>query len=336
MVLAVQCPNDKCRKYQLVEDGDRGKVVHVLALQDVDQGRRRVDHSSAPSRQDAAAETRPAVNQPQPRKSHHEADLSNDSAARRGPADWLIVPLWEDEAPAGNIAQLDERLGKLIAGSRETGDLSGKANELVPMLNPQGIHAERLLLVGLGKKGQADRFRLIDAASAAARHVTGKPRRRVAFALPESVPGLGWDDIAQAVGVGLQQGSVGPGIRKNEPSRFAPEEITLLAPARRERRSGQARQPNAPPCSASTSRWRKSWSTCRPAISIPNRSPIAPAQVAGNGGVECTVLDEKQLAAERMGSLLGVAKGSDRPPRLVVLRYQGAGEQTWLGSSARA
>jgi hypothetical protein len=30
MVFAVQCPNPKCRKYQLVEDHDRGKVVNCL------------------------------------------------------------------------------------------------------------------------------------------------------------------------------------------------------------------------------------------------------------------------------------------------------------------
>ena len=30
MVFAVQCPNPKCRKYLLVEDHDRGKVVSCL------------------------------------------------------------------------------------------------------------------------------------------------------------------------------------------------------------------------------------------------------------------------------------------------------------------
>jgi ribosomal protein S27E len=30
MVFAVRCPNPKCRKYQLVEDHDRGKVVKCL------------------------------------------------------------------------------------------------------------------------------------------------------------------------------------------------------------------------------------------------------------------------------------------------------------------
>ena len=30
MVLAVRCPNPQCRKYMLVEDGDRGRVVSCL------------------------------------------------------------------------------------------------------------------------------------------------------------------------------------------------------------------------------------------------------------------------------------------------------------------
>src|SRR5213078_99327 len=41
--------------------------------------------------------------------------------------------------------------------------------------------------------------------------------------------------------------------------------------------------------------------------------------------VQCTVLDEKQIEAERLGALLAVAKGSDRPPRVVVLRYNRGG-----------
>jgi hypothetical protein len=30
MVFAVQCPNAKCRKFMLVEEHDRNKVVHCL------------------------------------------------------------------------------------------------------------------------------------------------------------------------------------------------------------------------------------------------------------------------------------------------------------------
>jgi leucyl aminopeptidase len=40
-------------------------------------------------------------------------------------------------------------------------------------------------------------------------------------------------------------------------------------------------------------------------------------------GFEVEVWDEARLAAEKMGSLLGVARGSARPARLAILRYNG-------------
>src|SRR5205807_9139846 len=43
-------------------------------------------------------------------------------------------------------------------------------------------------------------------------------------------------------------------------------------------------------------------------------------------GLECLVFDEHQLQAERMHALLAVARGSDRPPRLVLLRHRMGGD----------
>ncbi|MFN9972258.1 MAG: leucyl aminopeptidase, partial [Phycisphaerae bacterium] len=41
-------------------------------------------------------------------------------------------------------------------------------------------------------------------------------------------------------------------------------------------------------------------------------------------GVTVEILDEKQMARLGMGALLGVAQGSVRPPRLVVMEWRGA------------
>ncbi|MBX3528656.1 MAG: leucyl aminopeptidase, partial [Rhodoblastus sp.] len=55
------------------------------------------------------------------------------------------------------------------------------------------------------------------------------------------------------------------------------------------------------------------------------------AQVASQYGLACDIFDEPRLRAERMNSLLGVAQGSVRPARMVVLEYQGAGpDRPWL------
>jgi leucyl aminopeptidase len=48
-------------------------------------------------------------------------------------------------------------------------------------------------------------------------------------------------------------------------------------------------------------------------------------------GVGVEIWDESRIAEEKLGALLGVAAGSDRPPRLIVLEYQPADAAAHLG-----
>ncbi|MGE3809417.1 MAG: leucyl aminopeptidase [Gemmataceae bacterium] len=245
-------------------------------------------------------------------------------------ADWLIVAVNEGGAWPPAVAELDGKLGKLLSSLREEGDLGGRPCELVPILNPAGIAAKRLLVVGLGQRDKTDRIALTDAAAAAVKSLTGKQRGALAFAVPEGVPGLGWAEVAQAIGVGMLQGCQGPGLHKNERSRFAPASLTLVAPAsvakddmergaRRADIEGRAvnlarELVNMPPCDL-----------------YPESFAQQAADRATQFGFECEIFDEKRLEAERMGSLLGVARGSDKPPRLVVLRHRKGKTSRTLG-----
>jgi leucyl aminopeptidase len=246
-------------------------------------------------------------------------------------ADWLIVGAWEDEELSGAVALLDKKLGGTLAQLRHRGDITGKANELTTLLACKGIAAERLLVVGLGKRSAVDRPSLVAAAATALRTITGKQRERVALALPDNVPNLDWEETAIAVIAGAMQGSYGPGLRKNEPARFVPRELCLVAP------------PNAPLDGVKQGarrgeiEGRAVW-TARELVNLPpcDLYPETFAQrarevAAAVPGLECTVLDESQLEAEHMGSLLSVARGSDRPPRLVVLRYRRGKDGRTLG-----
>jgi len=47
-------------------------------------------------------------------------------------------------------------------------------------------------------------------------------------------------------------------------------------------------------------------------------------ELAAANGLKCTVLDEKQMRQLGMGAVLAVGGGSDTPPRLIVLEYEGA------------
>src|SRR5436309_1424992 len=89
-------------------------------------------------------------------------------------ADWLIAGLYEGEDLPADLAQLDAQLGGTLTRLKQAEDLTGKTLELTPLRDCKGIGARRLLLVGLGKRAEADRAACTRAAAAAARSITGK------------------------------------------------------------------------------------------------------------------------------------------------------------------
>src|SRR5207302_6191408 len=135
------------------------------------------------------------------------------------------VPSTPDLSP--ELAAIDQSLGGLLTKFRQSGDLTGKPLELVPVLTPTGIRAKRLLLVGLGPVDKQTRATIHDAFAAAFRSITGRKFERVAALLQLT------DTVDHFVGVlgtliSAIQGSFGPGLRKSEPARFAPVEIMLV------------------------------------------------------------------------------------------------------------
>jgi leucyl aminopeptidase len=242
-------------------------------------------------------------------------------------ADWLVAAVFEDSPLPPATAALDAALKGAISRLQESGDITGKANELVPLLQVSGIAAKRLLLVGLGRRDQVDRGTLVAAGAAAARSATTRQIQRLAMLLPEPFAGQTAENIALGFGVGLIRGSQSPGLRKNKPERFVPHEFCLLAPSTAgaaEMESAAVRAGaeggavalvqelvNTPPCDL-----------------YPETFAQRALDVAKIAGLECTVLDPQQLEAEGMGSLLGVARGSVRPARFVILRHRGGGTRT--------
>lgn len=225
----------------------------------------------------------------------------SDEAPAAVRADWLAVGVWADAPYAGPAAEL-------LAKLREAGDFAAKPNELLPVPNPTGVAAQRLLFVGLGPRADAKRATLHDAAGAAARHCTTKKLGTLALVVPE--PGF-----TVAAGVGLAQGCVGPGIRKTTPTRFAPERLLLVG----------GRAADLPRARAEA---RGTW-LARELVNTPPRElypetfAVAAVEAGRACGFAAEVWDEARLAAERMGALLGVAQGSARPARLAVLGYTG-------------
>jgi leucyl aminopeptidase len=245
-------------------------------------------------------------------------------------ADWLVVGIGEGVELPPPVAALNADLGGDLARLRQSGDLTGKHLELVPLLTPRNIKARRIFFVGLGRPERQNRGTGHDAMSSALRSITTKQCGRVAVALPPPSPTRTKDDVVLAAGVGAVQGSVGPGIRKTEPTRHPPAEIQLVADegtnrasleSALQRATAEARAVtlarilvNQPPCEL-----------------YPESFAQRCQQVARECGIGCEVWDADRLRAERMGAILGIAQGSDRPARFVILRYRHGGDRPALG-----
>jgi leucyl aminopeptidase len=241
-------------------------------------------------------------------------------------ADWLIVGVPQDAPLSPALSALDRALGGTLLRLREAEDFAGKPGELAVLPDVPGLTARRLLLVGLGKPEKLTRGSLGKSIQTAARKASEKKTSHVAVALPEpAFEAAGRADAIATAVTAMTVGCVGQGLYQKETKRFPFETVTVLV----------SRDLSATAAAESVRRGHILGEAVNLTRELVNRPPcdIYPESVAATAlrvanetGLACEILDAARLEAERMGSLLAVAQGSDRPPRLVVLRYNGAGE----------
>ena len=236
--------------------------------------------------------------------------------------DWLIVGVLQADEPSASLVALDTALGGTISRLRESGDLTGKLAETRLLLDVPAIAAGRVLLAGLGKPDAIDARRLEKSLVTAVRMATKSESVRVTIALPP-LEGAALDDAqaAQVAATALATGCVGQSLYRAEPGRFVVSEANICT--------------TATDADAAVSRGGVLGDAINLTRELVNRTAMEvypetfadrAVAAAGECGLQCDVLDETRLREERMGSLLAVAQGSERPPRVVVLRHDGGNE----------
>src|SRR5262249_23252885 len=239
-----------------------------------------------------------------------------ESPIAQAVVDAIVVGVFLDEKPgdpkAGDaMAEVDRANGGLLTKLSERQEITGKKYELTTLLAPLGISAGQLLIVGLGEREKFDAGVAFRAAGAAAKQLSGKKRAKVAFFLGDTKAGQ-----TEAAVAGAIVGCEGQDLYRAEKKRHPFVEIlwngTDEATFERGRIIGESmnltrRLVNEPPQEI-----------------YPESFAARAAEVAAASGMGCEIWDQARLEKERCGSLLAVARGSSRPPRLVILRYRGA------------
>jgi leucyl aminopeptidase len=226
----------------------------------------------------------------------------------------LPVLLGEDgEAPilGPGADEVGELLGVDLLAVLDADRATGKVGEVtvlpVPLGAPENADLRQVLLVGLGLAG-ADDFRR--AGATLARAVLD--RAAVATTITAVEPSVGLEPFV----VGTILGSFGFAWRKERPEHLPVARIVLADMADADR----------PALARAVAIGGASW-RARTLAWVPSnlKSPAWLADqavaLAGEAGLQVTVWDEKRLADEGFGGILGVGQASATPPRLIRLDY---------------
>jgi leucyl aminopeptidase len=235
----------------------------------------------------------------------------------------LVIGCCED---AGDqlFADCDAALEGCLKRLKEDREFSGKVNT-TRMIHTLGrLPAERLLLVGLGKKAEVNDERLRQAAGNA---VQALRTARIASFASALHFGSASETALEAVCEGTLLGGYGFDQYKtrNKDDLFSFEGMTLLLP------EGTALG-NASTRIGATRTVCLGVSLARDLVSHPGNvlTPgyLADAayELAERRALTCRVLELAELEKLGMNALVAVGKGSVEPPRLIVLEYRGAGD----------
>ncbi len=218
-------------------------------------------------------------------------------------ADALIVPVFE--------GRRDDRFG--AADLFESGEVTGKPQELTLLHHVPGVAAARVLLAGMGKPEKFDAAELRRTIGAAVRSLKSKSVKRIAFALDASTNA---PEYAAAAVEGAILGDYEPDRYKTGNDRKSVASFAVIG---------------AGDLDAGVSRGRilaEAQNFARDLVNepanrlTPAKMAEAARQTASEYHLECEVLETETMRELGMGALLGVAQGSAEPPALIVLRYR--------------
>ena len=251
-------------------------------------------------------------------------DIAFQTAAAADPAGTLVVFAAKDAVLSRAAQALDAKLGGQIVRALKSARFEGDVASLVEILAPASMAASRVIVAGTGAAGKADAgaFEKIGGALAAKLLTSGETSVTVDFDGVDDIA-ISRDEAAARLAHGsalrswrydLYRTKLKPNQKPtltaltvvNAPAGADAAHTALAALARG---VGVARELVTEPANI-----------IYPESFVERVKKLAPA------GLVIETLDEPAMKKLGMGALLGVSQGSVRPPRMLVLRWNGTGD----------
>ncbi len=247
--------------------------------------------------------------------------------------DVLVVPIVGEPAFEGPLGELDRRSGGELSTLTSFGEL--QSTRFATSLAGAGeLPSTRIVTVGAGAAADLDVETTRWVAATAIRRLAGRSVGRMAIWLGPIADALegGATAAAEATSRGVVEGWFEPRALYDPSDASVPptlDELILIAPT----------GADATSMATAAERGRVIGEGSNLARALANRSAVEVTPevlaeesraLAAKHGLSIDVIDERRAAELGMGMFLAVGRGSDNPPRMIVLRSGEEGERDRL------
>ena len=237
----------------------------------------------------------------------------------------LIVNLFEGvKSPGGATGAVDQALGGAISQLIDDGEIRGKASEMTLIHTFGRIGASRVLVAGLGKQENFSANTVRNVTGDACRFLRSRNiSSACTIAHGAGIGGLQPQSAAQAMAEGALLGlyrfkhylSSNGDDRELDELIVVEQDETQVAELQKGLRLGTIM--------AEASCLARDMANEPANVMTPTQMSEVARRVADAEGLEIEILDREDMEEKGMGALVGVARGSHQPPKLIVLKYKG-------------
>ena len=245
-------------------------------------------------------------------------DTKNTLAAAKSGC--IAVAVYENKKLSAAAKALD--VNGDISAALKSGDISGKPGSTLLLRGVAGVAAPRVLLVGLGADEVASEKSFAAGVGAALKAFSTLGAADAIIALPlDSVKerDANWALRALVIGASEVEFRTDAQKSKKDPVIAGVRKIVVAAPV-----AGLDKATLTQAAAiANGMNLTKELGNLSPNVCTPTFLANTARKLADDYGFDIEVLERKQLEALKMGSFLSVAKGSDEPPKFIVLKHNG-------------
>jgi len=235
--------------------------------------------------------------------------------------------------PGGATGVVDKALDGAITQLIAAGEIKGKSGELTLVHSLGKIPAKRVIVAGLGKQAQFNVDSIRRVSAEACRFARGKAAKRVATIVHGGgVGGVELEKAAQAITEGATLGLYR--FRRHmskEPENGDVQEFLIIE--RDEAKRAQLEKGrDLGRVVAEAVVFARDMINEPANFMTPSIMADIARNMAGQYGLELTVLERAQMKELGMGGMLGVSQGSHQDPKFIILSYRGdPGSQKTVG-----